>query len=96
MHRSSNTKLRWKLTLKKIPGLVPLVRLCKLIGNPQYRSEWRLKHNGARNLFQPYGNTFVDRYPRIFTFVKDQLANTTSPRLLSFGCTLMFFPCLTC
>ena len=87
MNRSPTKNLRWKAKLKKLPGLVPLVRLCKLIGNPQYRSEWRLKHNGPHNLFQPYGTTFVDRYPRIFTFVKDQLANATSPRLLSFGCS---------
>ena len=87
MNKSPRPHTRWKSKLKKIPGLVPLVRLCKFICNPQFRSEYRLKRNGAHNLFQPYGTTFVDRYPRIFTFVKDQLANTAAPRLLSFGCS---------
>lgn len=39
------------------------------------------------NLFQPIRLTRFDRYPRIFSFVKDQLTGVAAPRLLSFGCS---------
>jgi SAM-dependent methyltransferase len=38
-------------------------------------------------LFQPYGYTEYDRWPRIFAFVREQLSNGPAPRLLPFGCS---------
>lgn len=76
-----------KRTLKKVPGLVLMVRLCRLIVNQNYRSEWRLKRAKPDNLFQPYGYTKHNRWPRIFAFVRAQLSDSPTPRLLSFGCS---------
>ncbi len=39
-----------------------------------------------RGLFQPGLRTLDDRYPDIFRFVRDQIADAPTVRLLSFGC----------
>jgi trans-aconitate methyltransferase len=44
---------------------------------------WR----GAKGRFQPLGDTFADRYPRIFDFVASQLPEGRPARILSFGCS---------
>lgn len=87
MHRSSNTGTRWKAGLRKVPGLVPLVRLCRIAVSPAYRSEWRLMRARPDNLFQPYARTVFDRYPRIFSFVRDCVPDSAAIRILSFGCS---------
>jgi ubiquinone/menaquinone biosynthesis C-methylase UbiE len=38
-------------------------------------------------LFQPSNYTSMDRYPRIFAFVRSALADCSEPRILSFGCS---------
>lgn len=76
-----------KENLKKIPGLVRLVRLCRVVGSPGYRSVWLLEREKPHNLFQPVSQTAFDRYPRIFALVKEQLTGVVTPRLLSFGCS---------
>ncbi len=76
-----------KTGLKKVPGLVSLVRLWKIVRSPCYRSEWLLKRDSPDNLFQPFGFTSFDRYPRIFAFVSEQLSDIATPRLLSYGCS---------
>ncbi|MFZ2403622.1 MAG: class I SAM-dependent methyltransferase [Methylobacter sp.] len=76
-----------KNKLKRVPGLVALVRLCRLLGNSGYRSVWRLKRNRPDNLFQPYPTTQHNRYPRIFAFVRERLSNVADLRLLSYGCS---------
>lgn len=79
--------IRWKAWLKRVPGLAPLVRLCRILVNQSYRSEWLLQREKPDNLFQPVSQTSFDRYPRIFSFVKVQLSDIPAPRLLSFGCS---------
>ena len=37
--------------------------------------------------FQPYNHTLPDRYPWLFEFARDALADIPAPRLLSFGCS---------
>lgn len=78
---------RLKGALKKVPGLVFLVRLCRLVRSPIYRSEWLLIREKPDNLFQPYSETRFNRYPGIFSFVCQQLSNVKMPRLLSYGCS---------
>jgi SAM-dependent methyltransferase len=78
---------RWKTGLKKIPGLVALVRLYRCLAYPSYRSVWRLKRDRPDNLFQPYSTTQHNRYPRIFSFVAKRLSGIAVPRLLSYGCS---------
>lgn len=76
-----------KSTLKKVPGLVPLARLCRLIFRPVPRSEWLLKRENPDNLFQPYGYTQHDRWPQIFTFIREQLSEQREAAILSYGCS---------
>lgn len=78
---------KWKIALKKVPGVIPLTHIYRMIGNSSYRSEWLIKQEKPHNLFQPVSQTSFDRYPRIFAFVKAQLAEVAAPRLLSFGCS---------
>lgn len=87
MHRSSNRGTRWKARLRKVPGLVRLVRLCRIVSDAGYRSEWRLMRARPDNLFQPFALTAFDRFPRIFSFVGDQLTGSATPRILSYGCS---------
>ncbi|HZW26294.1 MAG TPA: class I SAM-dependent methyltransferase [Gallionella sp.] len=76
-----------KEKLKKVPGLVRLVRLCRIVISPSYRSQWLLQLRKPDNLFQPCSLTVFDRYPRIFYSVKQMLSGVSDPRLLSFGCS---------
>jgi SAM-dependent methyltransferase len=51
------------------------------------RSLWALRLARPDNLFQPYPDTYPDRYPRIFEFVRNELRGARDVRLLSFGCS---------
>lgn len=39
-----------------------------------------------RHLFQPYNTSAANRYPDLFAFVRQQIADQPESRLLSFGC----------
>ena len=45
---------------------------------------WRL----SRNRFQPFNHTLPDRYPWLFSFVRETLGDGPDRRLLSFGCSV--------
>jgi SAM-dependent methyltransferase len=47
----------------------------------------RLENAHTRQLLQPSPETRVDRYPGFFSFVRDHLADTAAPRILSYGCS---------
>jgi SAM-dependent methyltransferase len=51
-----------------------------------FRRDQIMRVRRPGNLFQYRSLTAVDRYPRIFAFVRDRLAEVPRPRLLSFGC----------
>ena len=54
--------------------------------DPVFRRDHLLLWRRADNLFQHRSITAPDRYPSIFAFVRDHLADCPQPRLLSFGC----------
>ena len=87
MHRLSDTRIRWKSWLKMVPGLVPLVRLCRIVTSPAYRSERWLMRTRPDNLFQPYALTAFDRHPRVFSYVSEHVPDGATTRILSFGCS---------
>lgn len=78
---------RWKARLRKVPGLVPLVRLFQIVRSPAYRSERRLMRARPDNLFQPFSMTAFNRYPRIFSFIRNHVPDNAASRILSFGCS---------
>lgn len=61
--------------------------LADLIRSPQQRTFWFLRLLRPANLFQPFSETWPDRYPEIFRFVRDELGDGPEIRLLSFGCS---------
>jgi SAM-dependent methyltransferase len=79
--------MRMKNRLKKLPGLAQLARLYRFVTDPGYRSEQRLLRDQPPRLFQPYAHTASDRYPRVFSFIRDCLDKADAPRLLSYGCS---------
>jgi SAM-dependent methyltransferase len=85
--RSASSVTRLKSTLKKIPGLTSLVRLCRLIVQPGHRSEWLLTREKPDNLFQPYSCTKHNRWPQIFAFIRERLSDEPDTSILSFGCS---------
>jgi SAM-dependent methyltransferase len=78
---------RLKPRLRKLPFYGALSLVYKLLFDAKFRSAWRLQRRRPDNLFQPYGDTGRDRYPRVFRFVRDALGAERPLRLLSFGCS---------
>lgn len=72
---------------KRLPGLVPVVRLIRRFTDQQMRALHRLPPAEARLLLQTSPFTLPDRYPAMFGFVRHKLAETPAPRLLSYGCS---------
>lgn len=59
----------------------------ELVRNRHARSYWCLRLLRPDNLFQPSFQTSPDRYPEIFSFVREQVEDDPGVRLLSFGCS---------
>jgi SAM-dependent methyltransferase len=51
-----------------------------------FRSVMLLQWRKPSNLFQPFNETSLDRYPEIFRFARDQIGDSAAHRILSFGC----------
>lgn len=63
------------------------VRFCwHFARDPIFRADHVLLCRKPQNLFQHRSITASDRYPVIFDFVRNRLADVERPRLLSFGC----------
>ncbi len=76
--------VRWML--KRVPGVPPAIRLARALATPLERGRLRAELRGAR-LFQTVTVTRADRHPVLFELVRAHLADHTTPRLLSFGCS---------
>ena len=73
--------------LRAIPGVRSLWHWMVTIHKPALREELRLLRIGHPRLYQRGGRTELDRYPRLFAALRDTLAGTTTPSVLSFGCS---------
>jgi len=51
-----------------------------------FRSVMLLRFRNPANLFQPFSDTCLDRYPDIFRFARERIGDSESHRILSFGC----------
>ena len=69
--------------IKTIPGSRALWGLC----DPRRRFERRLRRRHPGQLFQFANCTGMNRYPEVFSFVRDRLSEIARPHLLSFGCS---------
>lgn len=70
-------------------GRIQLLR--KLLGtgteSSRLRRGWALRLTRPANLFQPWNDTCVDRYPELFAFIGQELAGREDAWVLSFGCS---------
>ena len=71
-----------------VPFRTRLNNLWQSVRDPRSRDDllWRRLPRPA-GVFQISGNTAEDRFPAVFRFVRDGLADRPSLRLLSFGCS---------
>jgi SAM-dependent methyltransferase len=83
----SNRYITFKKKMRQVPGAVPLVRFLRRRLTPHGRAITKLERATERLLLQPSPVTKYDRYPEFFAFVRDQLATTAAPRVLSYGCS---------
>ncbi len=79
------TRLRPRL--RKAPGYRMARFLYKLVHSMESRHAALILLRPPRDLFQPFGTTSDKRYPDIFGFVRDQIGDGDSVRILSFGCS---------
>ncbi len=73
---------------KRPPFIVRTLReLWRLAVDRPYRNLRWLDWMRPKGAFQPFNDTRVDRYPRIFSFVQSQVGAASKSRILSFGCS---------
>jgi len=73
---------------KKPPLAWRLLRmLWRLTVNRSYRNIMWLDLVRPKGAYQPVNDTREDRYPRIFSFVRDRLGADSDVKILSFGCS---------
>ncbi|WOI44151.1 class I SAM-dependent methyltransferase [Acidovorax sp. BLS4] len=73
----------WRSLLERVGGRL----LYRALRHREGRSYVWLRLTSSAPLFQDYGTTSMNRYPRLFAFVREALTDCASPRLLSFGCS---------
>jgi SAM-dependent methyltransferase len=72
--------------LHRHPALAPLRWVWGYLRDGTVREGAHLRRQRPKNLFQPYGYTSMNRYPRCFAFARDTLGEDSALNLLSFGC----------
>lgn len=70
-----------------MPGYRALQLLLDFGRGAERRQSALLRIRASASLFQPFGTTWPNRYPRIFAELRDRLGQAASVRLLSFGCS---------
>jgi SAM-dependent methyltransferase len=87
-------KKRIKAYFGKWPGfglVLSVYRVLRLLRSPQEAGRFlrtrRLLSQPPRDLFQPYGNTHQNRYPRVFRKMQELLEDGPERLIVSFGCS---------
>jgi len=62
-------------------------RIGEFAGDSGVRRAVALRLLRPANLFQPHNDTWMDRYPLQFEFLRQALGDVPAPRILSFGCS---------
>lgn len=74
-------------SLRRIPLAVPAVRALRRTFDPDQREVHRIRNAHGGSVFQPFPDTFEERYPALFDAIAAGLAGLEAPRILSFGCS---------
>lgn len=77
---------RLKTLLRAAPG-GPLLRFVWHMRDPRGRNLALLEWERPPGLFQPEPLTALDRYPKLFRFVRDRIGDGEERCILSFGCS---------
>jgi SAM-dependent methyltransferase len=59
-----------------------------MVRSREVRRAWWLRVSRPANLFQPYNDTWSDRYPEVFDLLRGAIPDGPDVRLLSFGCSV--------
>ncbi len=73
--------------IRAIPGGSALAQAVLRLIDPERRALHALRERRDLHLFQPFPETFEDRYPELFDALVLRLARLEAPRILSFGCS---------
>ena len=71
-----------KVRLRRLPGFPLVQALYRLARSPEARGIAWTQFIRGRTVFQPYGTTLPNRYPRIFDFVRNQIEDDEHRRIL--------------
>ena len=77
---------RWKAPLRRFAAYRALRFAWHVATDDVFRHDHLMRLRRPGNLFQYRSLTMPDRYPGIFAFLQQRLADQPEPRLLSFGC----------
>jgi hypothetical protein len=77
----------FKAAVKTVPGLAPLGRWVLTRFNSDLHAEQRLLREKHPRLYQSGGRTEWNRYPQLFTALREALIDVPAPKILSFGCS---------
>lgn len=72
---------------RAVPGGMVLGRWLRRTIDPELSTIHRLIRTEQGRLFQPFPDTFEERYPALFDALAERLAGLPRPRILSFGCS---------
>lgn len=72
---------------RKVPGGMAAGRWLRRNLSPGLRTVASLRKRHSEVLFQPFPDTWEERYPVLFDALADRLAHLPAPRVLSFGCS---------
>ena len=72
---------------RALPGGMALGRWLRRLFNPELRTIHQLIRTERGRLFQPFPDTWDERYPTLFDALAERLAGLPEPRILSFGCS---------
>ena len=72
---------------RALPGGMALGRRLRRLFNPELRTNHQLIRTERGRLFQPFPDTWDERYPTLFDALAERLAGLPEPRILSFGCS---------
>lgn len=72
---------------RAVPGGMALGRWLRRAIDPELRTIHRLVRTEQGRLFQPFPDTYEERYPELFDALAARLADRPAPRILSFGCS---------
>ncbi len=87
MSRASPSLEPLRQIARAIPGGMALGRWLRRLIDPDLRAIHNLIRTEGERLFQPFPDTFEERYPALFDALAKRLADLPSPRILSFGCS---------